>query len=342
MVIEMVMARLVDSYFAPLVGTKDPPLEAMGCKNSVVRENMQLIDNGQQLPEVPKNSWYAMPFTEHTAMEFTAFHKKNIGKVIFAKTVIPTRAQELDQMGGTLATELETTAVLGKDLIYGMGYLYQTALCIEHHWRTRVVHSPPRGKFDRPFYDMLLGVKVFINDVLVPDQFPTNESLPQCTATLRANEATTTWLCVPVVLVGRLEDPVLRIIDLYRSLSASFAQAATTLQQGQHRVRVEIVYGCKSENNFCTDFIARGELKLIVNEQSAALIKRYARSLVPLLQSRGKNIIPVEPSVGCAYCGHQKRFRCAVCGALVCGSPQCVWSKFVGYPHGCSTHQAQF
>lgn len=346
----------------------------MGCQTTTAREGGggASLDgrphiNPAHLPAVPADSWYATPFTEDTPMELTGFHAKRKGEVVFATKQIPTRAIEFAQLD-TQNREPATsnTFQLGVDPIYGMGYLHNTALYIEHYWRTRVNHSfAGDSKFDRPFYNMLLGVKVFINNELVPDQAPGPDSLLQCTATIRAHEATSTWLCLPIILFptgGTIENnPLLSVVEVYRGLCLSFSLAAQTLLPGNHTVRVEVVYGCRAEQNFCTDFIARGSFTLVVADGATDKLSRVVNELASMIQSHAaisansptglqrETVIPnralsasAAASRPCPFCSAPLRYVCTICSAHVCGSSSCVWSKFGGYPYGCQTHKAQF
>lgn len=329
----------------------------MGCKQSNIKGGDGLI-NPHHLPEVPPESWYAQSFMEPTEMVATPFHTANKGKVLFATTLIPTKLSDLQNQPdpgnpSNLAGEFQ----YGRDPIYGMSYLHSTALFIEHYWRTRVVHTFNGAKFDRPGYNMLLGVKVFIDDALVPDQDSKPDSLLQCTTTLFANEATKLWICVPVVLFADLTDPMLSVMDLYRPLVHSFAKAVEGLAVGPHDVRVEVVYGCRAEANFCTDFIARGSFVMQVTEESLTAARTISAQLEQIMAvhaatqvgAKGEPVretillCPPErrPANPCAYCSAPLKYSCTVCGANVCGSTGCVWSKFLGYPHGCATHKAQ-
>lgn len=75
---------------------------------------------------------------------------------------------------------------------------------------------------DAPSADMRLGVRVLVNDDMVPDHYPGLHSLPQCTATRSVSEATHSWVMVPFVLVSFLNHVMLDLIAIYRTLSLSF------------------------------------------------------------------------------------------------------------------------
>lgn len=341
----------------------------MGCKQSNIRGDNSFDGrlrhvNPDHLPAVPGDCWYAQRFTEESPMDMTEYHSQHKGRCVFSDSQIPTRSQQLEKLPDK-SPLTRTTFILGEDSVFGMGYLHNTALYIEHYWRTRVQHPfPGDSKFDRPFYNMLLGVRVFINDQLVPDQVPQADSLLQCTTTIHAHEATTTWLCVPFVLsvppTALQRTLLLTDVVLYRDLVLSFATAASTLHLGEHTVRTEVVYGCRAEGNFVTDFIARGTFSLIVDSESSsrcldlvaqltnlkAAEKRQQKEfengsvLKPKSAARlQQDLAEGKPHV-CAYCGAPLKYVCAICAASVCGSTACVWSKFVGYPWGCQTHRA--
>jgi hypothetical protein len=270
-------------------------------------------------------------------MNVTDLHEQLKGNTMFSSAVIPVKRLDLD-LAKPVFKERFT---LGVDKIYGMGYLHNTALFIEHHWRTRVTHNPPTGKFDRPFYDMLVGVIVTIDGRLVDDLLPRPESIPQCTTTLRSHEAASVWIVIPFVLVGDPNDPILGVIDMYRELSLSFLRACAALSVGEHTVVVDIVFGCKKEARFCSEFISRGSFKLDVKNESRVLVEAQFRTLQGLIAAEISPVVVCNPPTGpCVFCGAPLRFYCTVCGANICGSPKCVWCKFSGYPHGCSTHTA--
>ena len=307
----------------------------MGCKQSDLREDGAPI-NPSNLPKVPLQSWYAEPFNEPSSMAFTPFHERNKGHVIYSKRVIPTSRAELDALGDTIMAVRQF--VLGKDEIYGMGYLHNSALHIEHTWRLRVANIPTIS--DRPFFDMLLGVKLFINDTLVPDSCPHADSLPQCTTTYEAHEACTQWRCVPVILWPDQDSMFLKG-HIYRGLIYSFLQAVVTLNNGEHTLRTEVVYGCKKENEFCTDFISRGAITLVMTDEGREKAQTMLAFDACLLEAPKERYRPIaNPSERCHYCGHAKKFICNVCHAQLCLSTKCVWSNFPGYPHGCLSHPA--
>ena len=268
-------------------------------------------------------------------MHVTDLHEQLKGNTMFASQVVPVKKLEIDNARPTFREKF----TLGVDTIYGMGYLHNTALFIEHHWRTRVTHNPPTGKFDRPFYDMLIGIKVSIDGRLVEDLLPRADSLPQCTTTLRSHECASVWICIPFVLVGDPEQHVLKDIDMYRELSLSFLRACAALTVGEHSVLVDIVYGCKKEARFCSEFISRGTFKLDVKPESRALVESQFRMIQTLRSAETTPAVPCNPPKGaCIFCGAPLKFYCTVCGATICGTAKCVWCKFSGYPHACSTH----
>ncbi|KAH8609711.1 hypothetical protein ERJ75_001173000 [Trypanosoma vivax] len=160
-------------------------------------------------------------------------------------------------------------------------------------------------------------------------------------------------------------------ISLYRRLSLSFVEymleqpingeehgdAGKEEKEGGgtevFTVRVEVVYGCRMERNFCTDFIAKGSVELSMSKQSKALLSSYRERLLKLLAAgnAGKQqVVPMDTlmlveqqraSANCLFCNGQLRYICTICGARLCGAASCVWKPFVGYPHGCSSHKAQ-
>ncbi|KEG15333.1 hypothetical protein DQ04_00101000 [Trypanosoma grayi] len=372
-------------------------------------------------------------------MSFTEFHMRQRGHVVFSNAFIPIGASELDALPGH-APPLYTTLEIGKDLVYGMAYLYNTPLFTEHQWRSRVTHynkmiaSRPvqqqqQGReqeqeqeqrrqsqsavaeganmntvsrsdaqveglsgrqrdivetiFDKPYHDTLIGIKVFVDDELVPDHYPTSRSLLNCTATIDASEAFSNWVCVPIVLIGFLNNFLLSNIALYRVLSLNFAEYMLRQPIASHGtdslgpeakknggeatdcsgeseqatrtfcVRIEVVYGCRSEMNFCTEYISRGSLQLVMTKQSKAALKSYEEKLRKLIQRSGfsrERVIPMDRltlmsqqqgSRRCLFCKCPLEFTCTICGAQLCGTAMCVWQPFAGYPHGCSMHKAQ-
>lgn len=254
--------------------------------------------------------------------------------------------------------------------------------------------------YQHPFFDMLLGIKVFVNDELVADHYPGMKSLPQCTTTIDATDAVNFWNCVPLVLMGYQNHVTLDTIDLYRTLSLNFVEhllhmkfpsaPATTAATAAHeetsrsasakqdsraskpsmpavapgtlvremRLRVEVVYGCRAEAFFCTDFIARGSCTLLMAETAKPALKSYEERLRALTMARrsSEQIVraPREPSpssssgggavtppLTCQVCGNAMVFRCTVCGADFCGSLMCSRRPLPGgYPCSCSAHKA--
>eukprot|EP00388_Colpodella_angusta_P043570 GDKK01059965.1.p1 GENE.GDKK01059965.1~~GDKK01059965.1.p1 ORF type:complete len:285 (-),score=3.52 GDKK01059965.1:200-958(-) len=244
--------------------------------------------------------------------------------------------------------ELVDQFVLGVDTIYGMGYFHNTALLIEHRWRTRVAFEPKiPTRFDRPFYNMFLGIKISVDGHMVPDLCGFEGSLPGCTATIRAAEATTTWLCVPLVLSGDLDNRVLAKHHTYKSTMYNFLSYMSKQPTGPHRVRVDVVYGCHQENNFQTDFISTGSCVVIVMDDSKSLIAPIIQRLEIMKGEDGPNPASHIDNAGglgsdtrCPQCQMPKDLCCTVCGASVCGSPSCVRVPVNGYPFGCRSHKA--
>lgn len=378
------------------------------------------------LPLVPTNSWYAAPFSEGTTTPFTEFHLQNKGRVLFGKLPIPTLPGELEALPSRSPTTI-TEFELGKDLVYGMAYLHNTALYTEHRWRGRVLHllkvkdgtaevpesirkvsefmkgqqqqrrqstlqseevnpSPPSQSpspgpasltkhsgvaggqmrsllslaraeptiYSRPFFDMLLGIKVYVDEELVPDHYPGLNSLPQCTTTLDTHDAVTNWVCVPIILMGFLNHMTLDVIDLYRTLSLSFVEhllhlkTPPTPSENTPRslnVRVEVVYGCRTEAYFCTDFIARGSCRLLLRASAKHGIKGYEESLRALIKARRSSEQVIHfgagPHRSCPFCKLPYAYRCTVCGAELCSSVVCSQRPVTGYPRGCTAHKAQ-
>jgi hypothetical protein len=398
----------------------------------------------------------------------TEFHRAMRGKVFFSPRAVPVTATELLSLPDEKPPQL-TVCEVGKDLLYGVGYLYSTPLSVEHQWRGRVAHllrvrsrqapvptivrrraeavataaqqkqhqqqqrlqqqankegkggekavgsaqkpesSSPldntpavvidylrtmcyeRGEasvYDRPGDDFLIGVKLYVNNELVEDHYPIVNALPQCTATLVVKEAAQHWNCVPFVLMGYINQLMLDPICIYHALSLSFvehllrikipestaaaaegsAATATTAPGGKGRpapakkklstsidlpLRVEIVYGCRAEAYFCTDFVSRGSCTLRMTESSKRALKAYEEKLRALVRLRlaAPQLIPRESSMNnnsaggfpppprnCSGCGHPLQFRCTICGADVCGMPMCATNATVGYPRACIRH----
>ncbi|EPY28070.1 hypothetical protein STCU_05316 [Strigomonas culicis] len=235
---------------------------------------------------------------------------------------------------------------------------------------TLCLERPESTIFQKPSYDTLIGIRLYLDGELVPDHYPRPRALPQCTATIDAHEAFLNWVAIPLVLVGFLNHDSLNPIELYRGLSLSFvehllhlktpvvtaagvgkrpeaAEPPTPAPFRKAELRVEIVYGCRSEAYFCTDFIARGKCTLLLSEEAKAPLKAYEERLRTLMRTKrcGEQICPAlsdgPPPRGCLYCGFPLAYRCTVCGAEFCGTLACAQRSLVGYPRGCSEHQAQ-
>ncbi|ESL10569.1 hypothetical protein TRSC58_01697 [Trypanosoma rangeli SC58] len=376
------------------------------------------------LPLVPPDSWYAREFTEITRMSPTEFHMKQRGKVVFSGGCIPVGASELGDLPGR-APSMPATLEIGKDLVYGMAYLYNTPLFTEHQWRMRVAHytavvahtgqgqGPARGQreggeeqgagegrrhaaldecelarlkamaksvYGRPSINTLVGIRVFVDNKLVPDHNSTARSIPNCTATIDTSEAFNNWICIPIVLVGYLNNFLLSTITLYRSLSLNFVDymlrqpiisSGISVTEGNHdgsdreegcgsegasrafEICVEVVYGCPSELNFCTDYISKGKVQLVMTRQSQVALKSYGNKLRKLILAGSllrEQVVPMDrleivtrhhSSRNCLFCRSPLRYTCTICGAQLCGAVMCVWRPFAGYPSGCSVHKAQ-
>ncbi|KAL7699552.1 hypothetical protein NQL31_004765 [Lotmaria passim] len=423
---------------------------------------------------VPTQCWYTSPFTLSTNTPMSEFHRTWRGKVFFSPRAVPVAASELLSLPGEKPPQLRVCEI-GKDLIYGVGYLYNTPLSVEHQWRGRVVHllrvrthqapiprvvlrraealaslqkerrdkakdklndnmqkpavlappgsSPPspapQGKaqvvsvdythtmcFERgeasvyecPGDDLLVGLKLYVNDVLVEDHYPIVNALPQCTATLAVKEAARHWNCVPFVLMGYLNQQMLDPICIYHTLSLNFVEHLLRVKMPNKAtlaspakpaapgsggtktpptkkssaasvdltLRVEVVYGCRAEAYYCTDFISRGSCVLRMTESSKRALKSYEEKLRALVRLRraAPKLIPRDttlsnsnngsgrsdsnnndnssgsppPPRNCSVCGHPLQYRCTVCGADVCGMPTCVANTVVGYPRACTRH----
>lgn len=320
----------------------------MGCKASQIKDDGAPIDSiASSLPPVPTNSWYARPFEEATKMSMSAFQAQHKGQSVFSTRLLPASKQQFD-VNPNGPVQLSRQFVLGVDNIYGMGYFHNTALVIEHRWRTRVAFSPLIAtRYERPFYNMYLGLKIFVNDVLVPDLCPFEGSLSGCTATIRAAEATTTWLCVPYILCGDPNNRVLSKHHVYKSTMYNFLSYMATQPVGSYEVRVDTVYGCAQENDFLTDFIATGSMQVTVLPESRGLIEPLIKVIKTMIDEDGPNPAShidnaggAGASVECPGCGYPKDVCCTVCGASVCGSPQCARAQVIGYPYGCRSHKA--
>ncbi|CBZ28540.1 conserved hypothetical protein [Leishmania mexicana MHOM/GT/2001/U1103] len=402
------------------------------------------------LPSVPANSWYAQPLVERPGTPMSTFHRDHRGKIIFSPRPVPVEEAELLALPGREPQTL-TVCEVGKDLLYGMAYLYAVPLAIEHQWRGRVAylqqvrrHQAPipdivlrsvqgrtalqreqqtqgcrkasvplssslptspapgasavtpveysntmrfeRGEaavYDRPADDLLIGIKVFVNEALVEDHYPDVHALPQCTATIIAKEAAQLWSCVPFVLIGYLNQVLLDPISLFHTLSLNFvehllrvklpgrrptgpveecAKATSTLPSSSAAapsrptkaaplelpLRVEVVYGCRTEAFYCTEFISRGRCVLRMTETSKPSLKSYEEKLRALVKARhtAPQLIPrptsgLPPPRVCVGCGYPLQFRCSFCGAEVCGSSICALSAVIGYPCACTRHVLQ-
>ncbi|ORC87109.1 uncharacterized protein TM35_000242590 [Trypanosoma theileri] len=385
------------------------------------------------IPPIPPGCWYAQPFTETTTMNLTEYHMKQRGRVVFSNAYIPVGASELESLPGH-APLVRTTLKIGTDLVYGMAYFHSTPLYIEYYWRSRVAHYNKMCKekeqqqeekkreeddvhpststligdkensqrdlvktiYDRPYFDTFVAFKVYVDDKLVPDHYPSSKSIPNCTATIFTSEAFNNWICIPVVLIGYLNNFLLSTISLYRYLSLNFVEyllqqssslygndifgsdentnttnnnsnSNNSVEESNNnqevkrvfKVRVEVVYGCRSEMNFCTDYISKGSVNIVMTKKSRGVLKSYEEKLRKLIQRSlpvRDQLIPMDRlalvtqeqqeqqqqrSRVCLFCNSPLRFTCTICGAQLCGTTACVWRPFTGYPHGCSVHKAQ-
>ncbi|KAG5500499.1 hypothetical protein JKF63_03593 [Porcisia hertigi] len=402
-------------------------------------------------PSVPANCWYAKVFAEPPGASMSAFHRDHRGKVIFSPRPVPVEAEELLALPGQCPQTL-TICEVGKDLLYGMAYLYAPPLAVEHRWRGRVAHlhrvqklqtpipdvvrrglegraallghqqangdskvaSPPssllktsrspspalaasavklldysnvmrfeRGEaavYERPDDKLLIGIKVFVNEEMVENHYPDVHALPQCTATITAKEAAQSWSCVPFVLMGFLNQMLIDPISIFHTLSLNFVehllrvklhgcsntatseervrasstQSSSLAAANSHRtkavslelpLRVEVVYGCRAEAFYCTEFISRGQCLLRMTEASKPSLKSYEEKLRALVKLRhtAPQLIPrptsgFSPPRACVGCGHLLQYRCTVCGAEVCGELTCAFSAVTGYPRPCRRH----
>ncbi|GET90093.1 hypothetical protein, conserved [Leishmania tarentolae] len=107
------------------------------------------------LPSVPANSWYAQAFAERLGAPMSAFHRDHRGKIIFSPRPVPVEEAELLALPGG-EPRIMTVCEVGKDLLYGMAYLYAVPLAIEHQWRGRVAHLHQVRQHQAPIPDIIL------------------------------------------------------------------------------------------------------------------------------------------------------------------------------------------
>jgi hypothetical protein len=312
----------------------------MGCKQSDLREDGTVI-NPDHLPPVPAGSWYGQPY-DGPEVQLSPFHERHRGLIPFNTEYFPTSNADLARLPNREPRIRDDMFCLGVDSIYGMAYLHSTALFTEYSWRSRVTHDAPSGKFEKPFYDTLMGIKVSVDGVQIPDSAPTAESLPQCTATLRAHEAVE-WRAVPVILFPDPNHFTMRHSSLYYGLVQSFCMLALTLREGsRHKVDVEVCYGCKAEAEFCTDFIAEGSFELAVMEgaqsQVREVLETARRGLANVGMARTVPLTYQEQPGSCNSCGQTLQHACTACCAPVCGNKNCTTVIAVGYPQSCPHH----
>ena len=330
----------------------------MGCGESKSREGqlrpggkrVSKEEGGDELPDVPEQSWYGLPFTDITPMPPNAFGSRYAGMVLFNNTHFPTAPRELHRLPNNepLVRAEDELFVLGVDHVFGMAYLHDTALSVEHAWRLRVNHNvASTARYEKPFYDTLVGIQVFINGRLVPDQKPHELSLKGCTATLNTHDAVSVWRCIPIPLLPSPDHFTVATIHIYRGLAYSFAAAAASLRPGTHAVRVDVVYGCRKENDFATEFIARGELSLAVPADSREAVLRHVARMERLVNAPPPEhrLIPMGDAGRCGVCPtctQPAAMACTICGARVCGTVRCAWTIVEGYPFCCATHSPAF
>ena len=327
----------------------------MGCGESKARDGNGNLrpggkrvtdaEGGDKLPDVPPNSWYGSAFTDVSPMPVSEFGTRYAGMVLFNTTHFPTAPQELHRLPGREPEGRgeDEDFVLGIDPIYGMSYFHDTALSVEHAWRLRVSHNTESAnRYDKPFYDTLMAVQVYINDKLVPDQKPHDHSLKNCTATINSHEAVSVWRCLPVPLLPAENHFLLHTCHVYRSLIYSFAVAAASLRPGRHAVRVDVLYGCQKENDFLTEFIARGTLQLVVTPDSRDTVLKQVSLYEALMRDAQGRDCPLVPNTRrggfCPKCNGPADYVCTVCAAKVCGKATCSFAMVEGYPHGCTAH----
>ena len=321
----------------------------MGCEQSAQRKTSDGdgATDANGLPNVPAGSWYGSPYDMHNPA-VTVYHESHKGEILFNTEIFPTADGDLAALPGGVPRVRQERFCLGVDNMYGMAYLHATPLFTEYTWRSRVAHDPPQGKFEKPFYDTLVGIKVSVDGVAIPDSAPTAESLPQCTATLKSHEAMN-WTAIPIVLLPDPLHSIVRHSSAYYGLMQSFAMRALTLRPtgDVHRVDVEVCYGCKNERDFCTPFIAQGSFEMVVLDDAMGAVRGVLDAARRGLASEAAAArqIPLamqEQNHGpCPSCGDAMRYACSTCTAPVCGGPACSSvARRGGYPQACSVHMA--
>ena len=312
----------------------------MGCKQSSLREGDEKDDLDR--PKVPPECWYGQPLVELSLLPMTVFHEAQRGRVCFATKPVPTSRRELDRLPGAQPQVLPESAMveLTSSNLFGMAYLYNTALYTEHMWRMRVTHGS-QNRFMRPFYDTLMTVKITIDDVVVPDRAPFENSVTGCTATLNAPDALARWKHVPLVLLPDPAHHTFSHIRIWDGLIRSFATACAALSPGDHRMHVEIAYGCHNEDDFSAGYIAVGDTTLRADAGTAARMTSIIDAIPGQAAPRYVPTIGVDADVRCLECNMKLKHTCTVCGAAVCGTTNCVFTeRTTGYPLACESHPA--
>ena len=350
-------------HTAPSMGCK-PSKDgdrASGSSRTVTGEVQSTAD----LPQVPEDSWYAQPFTEHSTTDPCAILKDASGLVLRSKHCIPTKDGDMNRFFAEGKSLSEERFHLGVDPIFCLGVPFSTALHIEHSWRLRVKNANNHDEATRtarPFYDTVIGIRVLVNGGLVPAvpdaELPTDAqssfTLPNSTATYPVHDSVCQWRYVPIVLFPPLDHFTVTMSTLYWPLIIAFCRSVITLTDGLHQVRLEVVYGSKQEL-FVTDFIAEGEFQLNVTRSGVGQCLSLMEGIEQRLrdcQLRTRNqpassdhLLPlptkVAPSIGpCPACQNARRFCCVFCSAPVCGMPSCVRRPLkAGYPCACKMHR---
>ena len=323
----------------------------MGCKQSQLRgdpasgvdtaseTNSAIAEDLKNRPAVPPASWYGQPLQEVSSLPMTAFHHSRRGAVVFAPTFVPAAREELDSRPGGQPDTLDhgTVVDLGQDHLYAMAYLYNTGLYTEHRWRLRVPHGN-RHRFERPFYDTLMTVKLIVNGCLVPDALPHRDSVNGCTATINAPEALARWKHVPLVLVPDTEHFTFSDMRLFDGMVASFAKYCSELHEGEYQLDVEVGYGCHSENDFQSGFIATGSVAFMLDRQARARLETLSTMALQRSKPRYVPNARIIANSVCATCNLPLKLKCTVCGAAVCGMSSCIFADRKGYPMACESH----
>lgn len=330
----------------------------MGCQESKVRQEPRMHpgaksaddapNDDENLPWAPANSWYCQPLEELSEFPVTDFHVSHFAQVVFARTCIPTAVDELALLPNhepVLSTDVFDP---GADNIFGMAYLYNTALFTEHRWRGRIAADANQSqqRFQRPFYSTQLCVRLTINGIVVPDVMAHEDSVPTCTSTLSFSEAVAQWKAVPLPLLPPSSHFTLQAIGQYRGLVAAFAAACLKIDDGVvATVQVELCYGCREEG-YCSGPLAEGTFHIRGSAASHTRLNNLVNHCFQLrAEAEAHPLKHVAASQNqqpdrCAGCGIPQRYKCTTCGAAVCGSRACMWRPVQGYPCGCKSHHA--